>query len=44
MARAFLAFENGIIQLWLTKPRSFSLKQSAESFADILMGGLQKPV
>ena len=44
MARAFLAFENGIIQLWLTTPRSFSLKQSAESFADILMGGLQKPV
>ena len=44
MARAFLAFENGIIQLWLTTPRSFSLKQSVESFADILMGGLQKPV
>lgn len=44
MARAFLAFENGIIQLWLTAPRSFSLKQSAESFADILMGGLQKSV
>jgi TetR/AcrR family transcriptional regulator, acrAB operon repressor len=43
MARAFLAFENGIIQLWLTTPRAFSLKQSAESFADILMGGLQKP-
>ena len=42
MARAFLAFENGVIQLWLTTPRSFSLKQSAESFADILIAGLQK--
>ena len=42
MARAFLAFENGAIQLWLASPKSFSLKASAESFADILMDGLQK--
>lgn len=42
MARAFLAFENGVIQLWLTTPKSFSLKQSAESFADILIAGLLK--
>lgn len=42
MARAFLAFENGVIQLWLTTPKSFSLKQGAESFADILIAGLQK--
>jgi TetR/AcrR family acrAB operon transcriptional repressor len=42
MARAFLAFENGAIQLWLNTPRSFSLKTSAESFADILIAGLQK--
>lgn len=42
MARAFLAFENGAIQLWLTSPKSFSLKQSAESFAEILISGLQK--
>ncbi len=42
MARAFIAFENGVIQLWLTTPRSFSLKVSAESFADILIVGLQK--
>jgi len=42
MARAFLALENGAIQLWLTLPRSFSLKVSAESFADILISGLQK--
>lgn len=42
MARAFIAFENGVIQLWLTSPKSFSLKESAESFADILIAGLQK--
>jgi len=42
MARAFIAFENGAIQLWLSTPKSFSLKTSAESFADILITGLQK--
>jgi TetR/AcrR family acrAB operon transcriptional repressor len=42
MARAFIAFENGAIQLWLTLPKSFSLKTSAESFADILISGLRK--
>ena len=42
MARAFIAFENGVIQLWLTSPRSFSLKTSAESFADILIAGLER--
>ena len=42
MARAFIAFENGAIQLWLTSPKSFSLKVSAESFADILISGLRK--
>ena len=42
MARAFIAFENGAIQQWLASPKSFSLKKSAESFADILIEGLQK--
>jgi len=42
MARAFIAFENGVIQLWLTSPKSFSLKTSAETFADILIAGIQK--
>jgi len=42
MARAFIAFENGAIQLWLVSPKSFSLKKSAEAFADILIAGLQK--
>jgi TetR/AcrR family acrAB operon transcriptional repressor len=40
LARAFIAFENGVIQLWLVSPRSFSLKTSAESFAEILLDGL----
>jgi len=42
MARAFIAFENGAIQLWLAAPKSFSLKISAESFAEVLISGLQK--
>jgi len=41
MARAYLAFQNGLTQLWLTAPEQFSLKASANSFADILMAGLQ---
>jgi AcrR family transcriptional regulator len=41
MARAFIAFENGAIQQWLASPKSFSLKISAESFADILIAGLK---
>ena len=40
MARAFIAFENGVIQVWLSSPKSFSLKTSAESFADIFMEGV----
>ena len=42
MGRAFIAFENGAIQLWLASPKAFSLKKSAESFADILIAGLRK--
>lgn len=42
MARAFIAFENGAIQLWLISPNSFSLKASAEAFADILISGLKR--
>jgi len=41
MARAYLAFQNGIIQLWLTNPSQFSIKASVNSFADILMAGIQ---
>ena len=42
MARAFIAFENGAIHQWLASPKSFSLKKSAESFAEIFIKGLQK--
>jgi TetR/AcrR family transcriptional regulator, acrAB operon repressor len=41
MARAYLAFQNGLINLWLSAPTQFSLKASAESFADILMAGIE---
>lgn len=41
MARAYLAFQNGLINLWLSAPTQFSLKASAESFADILMAGIK---
>ena len=41
MAHAYLAFQNGLTQLWLTAPDQFSLKASADSFADILIAGLQ---
>lgn len=41
MARAYLAFQNGLIQLWLTNPKKFSLNVSANSFAAILMAGIQ---
>jgi len=41
MAQAYLAFQNGLIHLWLISPDQFSLKKSAESFANILMAGLQ---
>jgi TetR/AcrR family acrAB operon transcriptional repressor len=41
MARAYLAFQNGLINLWLTAPEQFSLKASVESFADVLFAGIQ---
>ena len=41
MARAYLAFQNGLINLWLTTPDQFSLKTSAESFASILIAGIR---
>ena len=41
MARAYLAFQNVLIHLWLISPGKFSLKESANSYADILMAGIQ---
>jgi TetR/AcrR family acrAB operon transcriptional repressor len=41
MARTFIAFQNGVTQLWLLAPTSFSLKASAPAFADVLISGLK---
>lgn len=41
MARACLASQNGLINMWLTTPTQFSLKANAESFIDILMAGIE---
>ncbi len=42
MARAFMAFQNGAIYLWLANPGSFSLKKSAGPLADILVAGITR--
>jgi TetR/AcrR family acrAB operon transcriptional repressor len=41
MAQAYLAFQNGLIQLWLTSPSQFSLREHADAFAQVLMAGIQ---
>lgn len=41
MARAYLAFQNGLLHLWLTAPSQFSLKANADIYADILIAGIQ---
>lgn len=41
LARSFIAFQNGLIQLWLWAPKSFSLKAQAESSVEVLLAGLQ---
>ena len=43
MARAYLALQNGLIQLWISSPRGYSLAANAHSFADILLKGIQIP-
>jgi TetR/AcrR family transcriptional regulator, acrAB operon repressor len=40
MARAFLAFQNGAVYLWLFDPGSFSLKNSAPALAEIFLRGI----
>jgi TetR/AcrR family transcriptional regulator, acrAB operon repressor len=40
-ARAFLAFQNGIIYLWLSDPQGFSLGKYAEKFAEIYLKGVR---
>lgn len=40
VARAFIAYQNGVAMLWLADRQAFSLKEKAAEFADIFMGGL----
>ncbi|HSG15570.1 MAG TPA: TetR family transcriptional regulator [Anaerolineae bacterium] len=40
VARAFIAYQNGVATLWLSNRQAFSLKQQAADFADIFMAGL----
>jgi TetR/AcrR family acrAB operon transcriptional repressor len=42
MARAFIAFQNGIVALWLQDRQAFSLKASAAAQAEVLLRGLLK--
>lgn len=39
MARAYLAYQNGLIHLWLSAPAEFSLERSAPAFAEMLLAG-----
>jgi TetR/AcrR family acrAB operon transcriptional repressor len=40
VARAFIAYQNGVATLWLTNRLAFSLGEQAADFADIFMRGL----
>ncbi|MCP4164743.1 MAG: TetR family transcriptional regulator [Chloroflexi bacterium] len=39
-ARAFIAYQNGVMNLWLTNQEAFSLKKSAPALAAIFMQGI----
>ncbi|MBE0698088.1 MAG: TetR family transcriptional regulator [Anaerolineaceae bacterium] len=39
-ARGFLAYQNGVIMLWLANPQAFSLRESADKFADLYLRGI----
>lgn len=41
LARSFIAFQNGVIQLWLMSPTAFSLKENANTFADVFIAGIK---
>ena len=41
-ARAFIAYQNGIVQLWLLNPEAFSLAESAPELARAFLHGLAK--
>ena len=40
VARAFIAYQNGVATLWLANRQAFSLKEQAADFTDIFMAGL----
>ena len=40
VARAFIAYQNGVATLWLSDRQAFSLKEKAAEFADVFMVGL----
>jgi TetR/AcrR family acrAB operon transcriptional repressor len=40
MARAFIAFQNGVLHLWLVDPSAFELGERAPQMAEILMQGI----
>jgi AcrR family transcriptional regulator len=40
LARAFLAYQNGLIALWLADRRAFSIKEGAPAFAAVLLEGI----
>ena len=40
VARAFLAYQNGLSMLWLTNPKAFSIKESAADLADVFLKGI----
>jgi AcrR family transcriptional regulator len=42
VARAFMAYQNGMINLWLTDRDAFSIKAHGESLAAVFMEGLVK--
>lgn len=42
MARAFIAFQNGVLQLWLMDQAAFGLGEQAPHLAEILMAGIAK--
>ena len=39
-ARSFLAYQNGLILLWLTSPGIIDVKQHAEGLAEIFVRGI----
>jgi TetR/AcrR family transcriptional regulator, acrAB operon repressor len=41
VARAYLAYQNGITSLWLSNPSAFSIKEKASNFARIFIDGIR---